>query len=111
PPPPTGPGRGVVAEVLRAGESPAHGEGRQRYREGKEAGTPQDAPPNGGALPAQIPMGTPQSRVAGMQAKLQRWAAADACRRFDDLFNLVHDPATLVMAYVRVAGNAGANNP
>jgi RNA-directed DNA polymerase len=29
--------------------------------------------------------------------------------RFDDLFNLVHDPATLRMAYDRVAGNAGAN--
>ena len=50
-------------------------------------------------------------RVAGMQAKLHRWAAADPGRRFDDLFNLVHDPATLTMAYVRVAGNTGANTP
>ena len=46
-----------------------------------------------------------------MQAKLHRWAAADSGRRFDDLFSLVHDPATLTMAYVRVAGNTGANTP
>ena len=42
-------GRGGAAVVLRAGESPAHGEGRQRLREGKEAAMPQDAPPNGSA--------------------------------------------------------------
>jgi RNA-directed DNA polymerase len=54
---------------------------------------PQDAPPNGSAQdPA--PQG-PWSRVAGMQARLHRWAAADPGRRFDDLFNFVHDPATL----------------
>jgi RNA-directed DNA polymerase len=44
-----------------------------------------------------------------MQAKLHRWAAADPGRRFDDLFNLVHDPATLIVAFARVAGNRGAN--
>ena len=43
-----------------------------------------------------------------MQAKLHRWAAADHGRRFDDLFNLVHDPATLLVAFDRVAGNLGA---
>jgi RNA-directed DNA polymerase len=70
---------------------------------------PQDAPPNGSAQdPA--PEG-PWSRVAGMQAKLHRWAAADPGRRFDDLYNLVHDPATLLMAFERVAGNKGANTP
>jgi len=46
-----------------------------------------------------------------MQTKLHRWAAADPGRRFDDLFNFVHDPATLVMAFDRVAGNQGANTP
>ena len=46
-----------------------------------------------------------------MQAKLHRWAAADPGRRFDDLFNLVHDPATLLVAFDRVAGNKGANTP
>ena len=46
-----------------------------------------------------------------MQAKLHRWAAADPGRRFDDLFNFVHDPATLIVAFDRVAGNPGANTP
>jgi RNA-directed DNA polymerase len=68
---------------------------------------PQDAPPNGDA-PDPAPMGS-WSRVAGMQAKLHRWAAADPGRRFDDLFNFVHDPATLIVAFDRVAGNPGAN--
>jgi RNA-directed DNA polymerase len=72
---------------------------------------PQDAPPNGSAQPARAPSGLPWARVAGMQAKLHRWAAADPGRRFDDLFNLVHDPATLTMAYARVAGNSGARTP
>jgi RNA-directed DNA polymerase len=44
-----------------------------------------------------------------MQTKLHRWAAADPGRRFDDLFNFVHDPATLIVAFDRVAGNRGAN--
>jgi len=47
----------------------------------------------------------------GIQAKLHRWAAADPGRRFDDLFNLVHDPATLKVALARVAGNKGADTP
>jgi len=70
---------------------------------------PQDAPPNGSA-PDQGPDG-PWSRVAGMQAKLHRRAAADPGRRFDDLLNFVHDPATLYVAYCRVEGNRGANTP
>ena len=69
---------------------------------------PQDAPPNGSAL--DLAPG-PWSRVAGMQAKLHRWAAADPGRRFDDLFNFVFDPATLYVAYCRVEGNRGANTP
>ena len=50
-------------------------------------------------------------RVAEMQAKLHRWAAADPGRRFDDLFNFVYDPATLIVAFDRVAGNRGADTP
>ncbi len=46
-----------------------------------------------------------------MQTKLHRWAVADPGRRFDDLFNFVHDPATLIVAFARVAGNTGANTP
>ncbi|MDD7942502.1 group II intron reverse transcriptase/maturase [Actinomycetospora lutea] len=48
------------------------------------------------------------ARVSGMQAKLHQWAAIDPGRRFDDLFNLVHDPATLKVAFDRVASNTGA---
>jgi RNA-directed DNA polymerase len=70
---------------------------------------PQDAPPNGSAGDL-APPGS-WSRVAGMQAKLHRWAVADPGRRFDDLFNFVHDPATLIVAFSRVAGNQGANTP
>jgi len=71
---------------------------------------PKDAPPNGGAPPDVGPVG-PRRRVSDMQAKLHRWAAADPGRRFDDLFNFVHDPATLLVAFERVAGNRGANTP
>jgi RNA-directed DNA polymerase len=70
---------------------------------------PQDAPPNGSARD-QVQQ-DPWSRVAGMQAKLHRWAVADPGRRFDDLFNFVHDPATLKLAFCRVATNQGANTP
>jgi RNA-directed DNA polymerase len=52
----------------------------------------------------------PFAKVSGMQAKLHRWATADSGRRFDDLFNLVHDPATLIVAFDRVAGNRGARS-
>jgi len=72
---------------------------------------PQDAPPNGSARDQALAILGARERVAGMQAKLHRWAAADPGRRFDDLFNLVHDPATLFMAFCRVAGNQGANTP
>ncbi|WP_326756378.1 group II intron reverse transcriptase/maturase [Streptomyces hirsutus] len=70
---------------------------------------PKDAPPNGSAPPTGI-VG-PRKRVSEMQAKLHRWAAADPGRRFDDLFNLVHDPATLIVAFERVAGNKGSRTP
>jgi hypothetical protein len=34
-----------------------------------------------------------EERVLAMQTKLHRWAASDAGRVFDDLHNLVYDPA------------------
>ena len=49
-----------------------------------------------------------ERRVRVMQTKLHRWATADAGRRFDDLYNLVYDPAFLVVAWRRVRGNRGA---
>jgi RNA-directed DNA polymerase len=42
-----------------------------------------------------------------MQTKLHQWATSDPGRRFDDLFNLVCDPAFLVLAWSRVRGNKG----
>lgn len=66
---------------------------------------PKDAPLDGGAPDPAV---GPWSRVSGMQAKLHRWAAADSGRRFDDLFNFVCDPATLLVAFDRVAGNTGS---
>ncbi len=49
-----------------------------------------------------------EPRVLAMQTKLHQWAKADPGRRFDDLANLVHDPAFLVVAWSRVRGNKGA---
>jgi RNA-directed DNA polymerase len=49
-------------------------------------------------------------RVLGIQIKLHQWAGGDADRRFDDLYNLVCDPAFLVVAWDRVRGNRGARS-
>jgi RNA-directed DNA polymerase len=49
-----------------------------------------------------------ERRVQGIQTKLHRWARDDPHRRFDDLFNLVADPAFLLVAWARVRGNKGA---
>lgn len=68
-----------------------------------------DAPVNTSAPVESVPVG-PSARVSSMQAKLHRWATADPDRRFDDLFNLVHDPATLYVAWCRVEGNTGARS-
>ena len=51
-----------------------------------------------------------EQRVLGMQTKLHRWAGSDPRRRFDDLFNLVADPAFLVVAWDRVRVNKGARS-
>ena len=47
-------------------------------------------------------------RVLHIQTKLHRWATDDPHRRFCDLYNLVCDPAFLVVAWSRVRGNRGA---
>jgi len=70
----------------------------------------EDAPVNTGAV--QWPdRGSAYYAVRRMQIKLHRWATGDACRRFDDLYNLVYDPAFLVHAWERVATNAGSRTP
>jgi RNA-directed DNA polymerase len=49
-------------------------------------------------------------RVLKIQTKLHQWATDAPDRRFDDLYNLVCDPAVLVMAWERVRGNRGARS-
>ena len=49
-----------------------------------------------------------ESWVLAMQSKLHQWAKADPGRSFDDVFNLVYDPAFLVVAWSRVRANKGA---
>nr|WP_198965098.1 group II intron reverse transcriptase/maturase [Streptomyces sp. SID5473] len=51
-----------------------------------------------------------ERRVLEIQAKLHRWATDDPSRRFDDLFNLVCDPAFLLIAWSRVRSNRGARS-
>ncbi len=49
-------------------------------------------------------------RVLKIQAKLHQRAADDPTRRFDDLFNLVADPAFLMVAWDRVRRNRGSRS-
>src|SRR6266516_3764294 len=51
-----------------------------------------------------------ESRVLHIQAKLHRWATGDPNRRFDDLYNLVCDPAVLLVGWTRVRRNKGARS-
>ena len=60
-----------------------------------------------------VPWPTPseaEARVLRMQTKLHQWATDDRERRFVDLFNLVADPAFLLVAWRRVRGNRGARS-
>ena len=49
-----------------------------------------------------------EQRVLKIQTKLHGWARDDPHRRFDDLYNLVTDPAFLLVGWDRVRGNKGA---
>jgi RNA-directed DNA polymerase len=51
-----------------------------------------------------------QQRVLGIQRKLHKWAQDDQGRRFQDLHNLVCDPATLLVAWERVRANRGSRS-
>jgi RNA-directed DNA polymerase len=55
-----------------------------------------------------LTLGGAQRRVLEIQTKLHRWAKQDPRRRFVDLYNLVADPAFLLVAWDRVRGNKGA---
>src|SRR6266700_5520825 len=56
----------------------------------------------------ELALGWAEPRVLEIQARLHRRAVADPGRRFDDLFNLVADPAFLLVGWARVRGNKGA---
>jgi RNA-directed DNA polymerase len=53
---------------------------------------------------------TAERRVREIQTKLHRWASGDSHRRCDDLYNLVCDPAFLLVAWDRVRNNKGARS-
>jgi RNA-directed DNA polymerase len=59
---------------------------------------------------APVPLSAQEAerRVLGWQTKLHRWAAQDEQAGFGDLFNLVCDPATLLVAWERVKRNRGS---
>ncbi|MDQ6807609.1 MAG: group II intron reverse transcriptase/maturase [Actinomycetota bacterium] len=51
-----------------------------------------------------------RERVLGIQRKLHKWAKDDQDRRFQDLHNLVCDPAMMVVAWERVRTNRGSRS-
>jgi RNA-directed DNA polymerase len=53
-------------------------------------------------------MGQAERRVLEIQTKLHRWANDEPHRRFNDMYNLVADPAFLLVAWDRVRHNKGA---
>src|SRR6266542_6256071 len=98
----------VVAGVttrLGARESRVQGE------EGQQVGSTDTGMP-GGSLVNTDELGSAilraEIRVLEIQTKLHRWARDDPRRVFDDLFNLVADPAFLLVAWARVRSNKGA---
>ncbi|MFI5284573.1 MAG: group II intron reverse transcriptase/maturase [Candidatus Dormibacterales bacterium] len=51
-----------------------------------------------------------EAHVLEIQTKLHQWAMDAPNRQFDDLYNLVYDPAILVVAWSRVRRNRGARS-
>src|SRR5438093_9324242 len=74
----------------------------------EDTGMPGVAPVNTGDPDLEYAFYLAERRVLEIQAKLHRWARDDPHRRFDDLFNLVADPAFLLVGWARVRGNKGA---
>ena len=65
---------------------------------------------NTGEPELELTVGRAERRVLEIQTKLHRWARDDPRRRFDDIFNLVCDPAFLRVAWDRVRSNKGARS-
>jgi hypothetical protein len=57
---------------------------------------------------APLDVASATERVLGWQTKLHRWAGQDEQKPFGDLFNLVCDPVTLLVAWERVKRNRGS---
>src|SRR5260370_18993285 len=76
----------------------------------EDAGMTGAAPVNTGDPELEYAFYKAERRVLEIQAKLHRWARDDPHRRFDDLYNLVCDPAFLLVAWVRVRNNKGARS-
>src|SRR5437763_16916301 len=103
--PADGCGRGGGLVVVRARERRVHGEGGQQVRQGG-CWNARRTLVNTDELEQAIYMA--ERRVLEIQAKLHRWAGEAPSRRFDDLYNLVCDPAFLLVGWARVRGNKGA---
>ncbi len=90
---------------MRGRESRPHG-GREAAGQQRRDWNARRPPVNTGVL---WPTSEEASvRVLEIQTKLHRWASDDPGRRFGDLYNLVHDPATVGVAWDRVRRNRGA---
>src|SRR5438477_10585097 len=74
----------------------------------EDAGMPGVSPVNTGDPDLEYAYYLAERRVLEIQAKLHGWGRDDPHRRFGDLFNLVADPACLLVAWDRVRGNKGA---
>jgi RNA-directed DNA polymerase len=61
-------------------------------------------------VPSEAELYRAQRRVLEIQTKLHLWSGEDVTRRFYDLFNLVADPAFLLVAWERVKSNTGARS-
>src|SRR5215207_5814397 len=116
-PPPDHPGRGRAGSCS-AGQAGTWRSRRSSPRPGKPvtwrraAASSQQRDWDGGRslVNTGVPWPEPEEAeawVLRIQTKLHQWATDDPGRRFDDLYNLVADPAVLVVAWTRVRGNRG----
>ena len=116
------PVRAGLLVAARQGPMPADGRGTwRRPRSSPRAGKPstwrrrtagrQQQKPFGRSgvnSPAPLDVKSASERVLGWQTRLHRWAVQDEQARFGDLFNLICDPATLLVAWERVKRNRGS---
>lgn len=68
------------------------------------------APPVNTGAPSEAELYRAERRVLEIQTKLHQWSTEESTRQFHDLFNLVADPAFLLVAWERVKGNTGGRS-